>query len=266
MRKYKDKWNFNLDVFKVTSEVIASAYPRNWNEDYLTRSLLNKLRSEFRSTIIEKGNRPWCIRSCSWDVFKNTQAIGMEERHGDISILVKLDFGSERCLEGVAFLEAKMIYDPIEEQSTAKFKAIDWTQLGRLAANSSFHRTLLYDILEKEGKYFGRVLSIPTRHLLAINKTDRSVYEFSEHFSYSLTNRYFGGLELDFDPIHVEAAKGFIDTKGGVKYLIVSNVCMTDKLEPSVDSIKINKEIFERLKEPIHEPENDPSPSDFKPL
>jgi len=79
----------------------------------------------------------------------------------------------------------------------------------------------------------------------------------SRTLSYCLTNRYFQGYELDFDPDLVNSVKGFLDSNGGVKYLIVAQSTLSPDLSLEPKLIEINDNMYQRLDS--SEPEDTPT-------
>lgn len=259
MDNYSSRFDWHKAVDSTVSSALAKCYPRDWkDEDHLTRSLLTALRDEHANVVIEKDKIIGKNAKCHWDIYKNTKEQGIEQKHGDIGVLVQLRFDNTKMLEGVAFLEAKRIYhDPVDD-SKSKFTALDKVQLERYCNNSSFHRTVFYDCFKAKGGGFAAVsLTLPTRHLLAIDKDNRDIYPYCEYLSYCLTNRYFQGYELDFDPDLVDSVKGFLGANGGVKYLIVAQSTLSPEIELNPELIQINRDIYKTINTP--EPDNTPS-------
>lgn len=217
---------------------------------------MSALREEHSNVTIEKDKLFGKNSKCHWDIYKNTKEQGIEQKHGDIGVLVQLRFDQDKILEGVAFLEAKRIYHDQNDDTKSKFSALDTVQLKRYCENSSFHRTVFYDYIKTTKSPVAISLTLPTRHLLTIDKDNRNIYPHCEPLSYCLTNRYFQGYELDFDENLVKSVKGFLDSHGGVKYLIVAQSTLSPKLEPDPTLIKINKNIYKTINTP--EPDNTP--------
>jgi len=258
MDNYASRFDWHKAVHKTVNDALGKCYPRDWkDEDHLTRSLLATLRDEHSEVTIEKDKVSGKNSKCHWDVYKNTKETGIEQKHGDIGVLVQLHFSKSKILEGVAFLEAKRIYHNNENDSKSKFGALDKSQLERYCNNSSFHRTVLYDCIKIDSGYNPAAFTLPTQHLLTINKDNRDIYPFCEYFSYCLTNRYFQGYELDFDPDLVNSVKGFLDSNGGVKYLIVAQSTLSPDLSLEPKLIEINDNMYQRLDS--SEPEDTPT-------
>ncbi|WP_334157379.1 hypothetical protein [Oryzomicrobium sp.] len=248
MKKYRKWFDWHEAVNKTVNESLLKCYPRDWkDEDHLTRNLLAALRDEHSSVTIEKDKVSGKNIKCCWDVYKNTMEMGMEQKHGDIGVLVQLIFDSSKVLEGVAFLEAKRIYHNSSDESKSCFAALDEDQLKRYGSNSSFHRTVFYDCQEKSGTHQASSFTLPTSHLLVLNKNDRNVYPYCEYFSYCLTNRYFQGYELDFDEESVDAVKGFLGANGGVRYLIVAQTILGPDISPNTNINLVDNAIYSRL-------------------
>ena len=257
MENYPSRFEWHKAVESTISSALAKCYPRDWkDEDHLTRSILSALKEKHTDVIVEKDKIIGKNAKCYWDIYKNTKEQGIEQKHGDIGVLVQLRFDQTKILEGVAFLEAKRIYHDPKDDSKSKFSALDKTQLERYCNNSSFHRTVLYDYIKRGNGFPGISLTLPTRHLLTIDKDNRDIYPYCEYFSYCLTNRYFQGYELDFKPDLVKSVKGFLDANGGVKYLIVAQTTLNPELELNPELIEVNHNIYKAINAP--EPDNTP--------
>lgn len=260
MENYSSRFDWHKAVDSTVSNALGKCFPRDWkDEDHLTRTLLTALRDEHSNVTIEKDKIIGKKSKCHWDIYKNTKEKGIEQKHGDIGVLVQLRFDGSKILEGVAFLEAKRIYHNATDESKSKFSALDKSQLMKYCSNSSFHRTVLYDCIKTDDGHSAISLTLPTRHLLAIDKDNRDVYPYCEYLSYCLTNRYFQGYELDFDPALVESVKGFLGDNGGINYLIVAQSTLSPELNLDPDLIEINRNIYNAIGEP--EPDNSPTNS-----
>lgn len=257
MENYSSRFDWHRAVETTVTNALKKCYPRDWkDEDHLTRTLLTALRDEHSNVSIKKDKISGKDAKCHWDIYKNTKEQGIEQKHGDIGILVQLLFDKTKILEGVAFLEAKRIYHDPSDEAKSKFGALDKSQLERYCNNSSFHRTVFYDCLKTKRGIEAFSLTLPTRHLLTIDKDNRDIYPYCEYLSYCLTNRYFQGYELDFDPDLVSSVKGFLGANGGIKYLIVAQSTLSPELELNPDLIEINRDIYKTFNEP--EPDNTP--------
>jgi len=267
IKKYENRWTWHEAMKEEIDRALTGCYPRNWNEDYITRLMISSIRDQFSNTEIAYDKAQGKRVKTSWDVYKNTGTHNMEHRHGDIGILVKLDFGGGRSLEGAAFVEAKRIYHNELDDRQSKYEKLDWSQSARVSSNSACHRTLLYDYVTYNNLNKPFALTLPTNHLMALGEKSREIYPYCEHFSYCLINRYFQGYELDYARPAVDAVKGFLNEYQGVDYLLISHVVLSQELQPTLESIEFNHKIFERLIKPELEPEpskgQDNGPSNF---
>lgn len=124
---------------KVIRDSIISCYPRAWDENHITHKWLSSLRDHTSKISYASHYRINVI----WDAFKLNGTL--ERNNGDIAFIVKITFQNEKSLSGVAFLEAKRIYE-----NSGKYDALDWSQLKRITQNSPYHHLLLYDFEEQE--------------------------------------------------------------------------------------------------------------------
>lgn len=248
--KTKEFCNSFLGVEKCIRNTIKNEhlvdFPRYWNEDQITATLLKKLRKESHKFVFNNSHK------VEFDVLKATGTL--ENTNGDIGFLVEITFSNNNSLQGVAFLEAKRTY-PDKYDS---YDAIKWDQLSRISKSAN-HRMVFYDnkpsyplsnclvdcpnyvfcILRNsdylnDGTY---VYTALTHHAITLKSKKREdLHEISIPFSYQIFSRYFQGLDLDFSPELVDGVKNFAQTKSdGVKFLVVANVVIGGDSEPSVD-------------------------------
>ena len=238
------------DVENTVSGEVSSCVARDWDEDFVTRSWLRALIGKY--PYVEVIDLPDAFK-VQWDAYK---AVGTTERkHGDIAILVRVKFKHGRHLEGVAFMEAKRIYE-------SSYDAIKWPQLKYHSSNTANHRLLLYDKeplnWENNSHWsddhswpyrpgfwpwrFGRVhaFCLPSVHALALGSIGRDLNDISQPLSWQLCCRYLRGLDLDYSPHLVEAVKQAIPA--GVNYLIVANVSMNPDSPVRNDDIQLNRD------------------------
>lgn len=215
---------------------ISSCYPRSWNEDHITYTWLEKLRGATPKIFVPNSPR---IRVL-WDAYKMDGKL--EEDNGDVAFLIKVTFPNQNTLSGVAFLEAKRIYD------SGRYDALKWAQLKHMTDHSSHHHLLLYDFQEQEiqhpltwGCCFGGPcfcdadenkaigIVVPTFHALAYEEKSRSLTTIGYRLSEQIMLRYFRGLDLNFDQTLVENV--IAGVAGGIKYLAVAHVILSKEID-----------------------------------
>lgn len=258
MKTYPKRDQWSTAVEHTICDAVGKCYPRNWDEDHITRSLLTALRDEHSEVTIKTDENNWYTKH-HWDIYKNTKEQSMEEKHGDIGILVQLRFDDTKILEGVAFIEAKRMYQNHVDDSKSRFESLSRNQLARYCKSSSFHRTVLYDYHMNDHFKRASSFALPTRHLLTLDKDNREIYPYCEKLSDCLTNRYFRGYELDFDEELVSSVKGFLGAKGGVEYLMVAQSTLSSEIELNPELIEINRGTYKRFD--TSEPDNTPTHS-----
>lgn len=101
-------------VERCLEEYVRGSFPRNWDEDFITRNVLKALRNlghEFSLNTVSFSSLTWfrlsqsCKIQVEWDLYKLT---GKTEKHfGDIAIYVISAFPNKIRMEGVAFAKAK---------------------------------------------------------------------------------------------------------------------------------------------------------------
>jgi len=224
-------------LYKIEDSIrtsILSCYPRAWNEDHITYTWLNDLRhvsSHLTVPFFPKTN-------VAWDAYKMDGRL--EENNGDVAVLVKITFENKNSLTGVAFLEAKRVYN------SGRYESLKWAQLRHMSSHSSQHHLLLYDFEEqqvtssmtgccgcpdcfhKHYKYFPSVntntIVVPTLHALAIEEKTRALSNIGYRLSEQIFLRFFRGLDLDFTQNLVDQVKQGV--AGGVNFLVVAHVVM----------------------------------------
>ena len=161
---------------------------------------MKELRNHFSNRIINFQN--WS-KIVDWKSYKNRGS--NEQKFGDISLLVNVQFSSGEILKGVAFLEAKRSY------KDNNFEAIKQEQLIRIRDEVPYSQVLLYNSAEQElqlkfpdeatWKSHFWVSPINTaqelNRQLSTNDTWK-ILRTSFPFSSFLTSRIFWGFDLDF--------------------------------------------------------------------
>lgn len=237
-----------FSVDDIIRSAISSCHPRSWNEDHITYTWLERLRAA--APRISFPDNPG-VRVL-WDAYKMDGKL--EKDNGDVAFLVKVTFPNRNTLSGVAFLEAKRIYD------SGRYEALKWAQLKHMTDHSSHHHLLLYDFQEQKiqqplswgcclgGSCFCDVnengsigIVVPTFHALAYEEKSRSLATIGHRLSEQIILRYFRGLDLNFDQLLVE--KVMAGVAGGVKYLAVAHVVLSDEIdvELSLDGVQPNE-------------------------
>lgn len=210
---------------------ILSCYPREWNEDHITYTWLKELRhvsSDLTSPFFPKFPKT----NVAWDAYKIDGRL--EEANGDVAFLVKVTFENKNSLTGVAFLEAKRVYD------SGRYDSLKWAQLKHMTSRSSQHLLLLYDFEEQQvtssmigcDHYFDdlcllrgtNAIVTPTLYALTVEEKTRALSNIGYPLSEQIFLRFFRGFDLDFTQTLVEQVKQGVT--GGVKFLVVAHVVM----------------------------------------
>lgn len=227
---------------KILQQHVKGNFPIDWDENFITRSILKEFRNELNSVKIRGLKRRMQIE---WLPFK-LQGIP-ERKFGDIALLINISYQDGDRIEGVAFLEAKK-----RSANSVKFDAMKITQLRKIYRNAPNSVALLYDYEDitqfvntstkstinhwYEWKPCTCSVVVPTGIISTIKKRDTSLYKFSIPFSYQLFFRYFHGFDLEFREKQKKIAKGYAKRKGLPTYLVVVSVAF-GKVEPYRDII-----------------------------
>ena len=227
---------------------INSDVQYNWREETVVLNLLTKLRLLLNNVTINYSSQPYKIN------FKLFQAFGGPEfKFGDISIIIKIFYPDGQSIEGVGFLEAK-----IRKKATFNFESIRVKQLRKINNNAQRALLLLIDFESIETKKYARrnqfneyvssTQSVVTQinSSLTFEKKDISLYRISYPFSLQLIERYFMGLDLEFDEKSKSLAQGYSIEKGYPNHTVFITLTPL-KLEFDSET-KINSDIYKEVK------------------
>jgi hypothetical protein len=92
------QWELYESIHEATHEAIADCRWYDWDEDFITRTILRSLRG-IHVTVQPTDDMPVQIEIRPWKLTGNREAT-----FGDIAILVNISFHDGTCLEGAAFL------------------------------------------------------------------------------------------------------------------------------------------------------------------
>lgn len=256
MDRYEDENKLISSFEENIGPVISDCFPYEWDEDHITFSLLKNIRKDF--------NRMQCFgwdqkENIDWSAYKYNGDV--ENKYGDIGVLVKLIYKDGRILEGVGFIEAKRRY-----QGKMTFDAMKLPQIRRINKNAPHSYVLLYDYEAITGfisnhsirprerqtnskglavKPITYALAVQTSTVLATSAKDMSLYKHGVPFSHLLVNRYFNGLDLEFNPKLVNDVKAYNQKKGFVNYLL--NVVVYEPGTRYEEEKDINLDRYEEL-------------------
>ena len=254
---------FEVDEFTGLLETQISSAVRNiagahWDEDHITFTVLAELNDTLANANFSgRGHR----REVEWESYKLRGK--SENKFGDIAIVVAISYRDGTHLEGVAFLEAKR-----RDWRKTTFSSMNMKQLKRILKNAPRANYLLYDYEDITGfsnyESFGsdvrryrnyleshltettRALCVPLNVAEATGFKDTILYRHGIPLSMMLTNRYFFGLDLEFDETAKAVATGFLDKFGLPRF-----VMKVDIVEPGAEltrrKLPVNEKIYEKL-------------------
>jgi hypothetical protein len=242
---------FITHVENVIQNAVRGAFPREWEENHITYSLLKDLVTECRLVEVHGFRRPFRI---AWDGYKFNGAD--EERFGDVGVLVIFDSWEGEHLEGVGLLEAKRRYE-----NKSEFTAIKQKQLKRIfryaphaqvllydyAATSEFMDnspdTVIYDDWRERHVAFveeSHAICVPMNTVIQLQGNTTSLYKFGIPLSVQLCSRYLRGFDLDFSKAALDAAKGYSSRFGPPAALLVAHVSTTEETQEQRGEIGLN--------------------------
>ncbi len=220
-------------VESLIKRAMLEDFPRSWVEDDITRRILRAFRHELGRIRIDDLNQPIVVQ---WDAYKLTKKMGLEQRYGDIGVLVRTRTGTGDTIEGVGFLEAKR-----RDRTQGVYDALKTEQIRRIRANAPHAFVLLYDFaaisehtdnihaalsLQTEAtrshaSQRTHALVVPAGAVEALRTNTTSLNAFGIPLSFQLCARYLRGFDLDFSAAACSSIKGYADTLAGVEFLLV---------------------------------------------
>lgn len=227
---------FAHKIEQIASDTVADCHPVDWDEDFITRTLLNNFRQDLRSTTVHHGRHK--KSNIKWRAFKLTGK--PERKFGDIAIIVRIRHRDGRELEGVGFLEAKK-----RDNDSFQFRSIKKKQFQMISRHAPHAFVLLYDYTEITGlnrcdlpfassRYWNRywedipftqAVVVPMGLALESALKDIRIYRYCMPLSYQLPFRYFQGYDLEFDKKALSIAKGYeLQKFGGPSYLLMVSI------------------------------------------
>jgi hypothetical protein len=182
------------------SDILERAVRRSWQEDHLSYSVCDLISGQaplrFRSALGEDVQ-------VEVEIFKNDGVV--EERHGDIAVVLSIGRESTPDIFGLGFLEAKRRYT-----GTGRFDKFSAEQLEKIERNTPHALILLYDYeniafnadLSREGDVLEavnetRAAVVPLNLARALNTKSTRLYRHSAPLGHQLCYRYLHGLDLD---------------------------------------------------------------------
>ena len=240
---------FLLELEMILQEHVKNNYPIDWDEDFITRSILKGIRNRLGSVVVKDLKERMRIEWLPYKLMGRP-----ENKFGDIAILVNIRYQDGDQIEGVAFLEAKK-----RDINKTRFGAIRIGQLKRIIRNAPSSMVLLYDYDDitqfanfkpkssvrglfewLELKPCTSSVVVPTSIVAHKKKKDTTLYKFSLPFSYQIVFRYFQGFDLEFRETPIKIAKGYASEKGLPTYLVVVSITY-GRAEPQVVDFNRNR-------------------------
>ncbi|MBC8392773.1 MAG: hypothetical protein H8E17_09450 [Deltaproteobacteria bacterium] len=243
-------------------DVIRSSYPVDWDEDFITRTILSRLRRDLGRVEISGAKDKIVL---NWMPFKLT---GLAETYfGDIAIIVYNRYRDGDEISGVAFLEAKK-----RDPRKTSFKALNITQLKRIYKNAPHSQVLYYDyedVTEYSHSinrdehflpYFGKErfpyvtecthsIAAPMQNIIETKLKDTSAYKFGLPFSYQLCFRYFQSFDLDLDKRSFDIARGYAKSRRFPKFVLLIVVSHGDEDQHVSENQIVNTELYQALED-----------------
>lgn len=250
---------FNLteltgNLERIIRNSISSISSHEWNEDFITLSLLRDLRKGLLgTTLIGRDSK----NSISWQVYKLRGTY--ENNFGDIALAINIKYKDSTDISGVAFLEAKK-----RDWRKTTFGAMRMPQAKKILKNAPRAQYLLYDYEEITKFLYGslyseelihyrherdikrrlsevtRAVCVPLNLALATGYKDMLLYRNGLPLSLMLSNRYFQGLDLEFDETSKQVATGFLNKFGLPKYIVKIDI-LEIGAEPGEQGLQINQ-------------------------
>ena len=200
-------------VEKIVRSEVVGAYPNEWFEDYLTLSILKRLRARRKLHIMVDSPLLWdCVPfrydarfwrdmptelNVTWSSYKLTGK--NERRAGDVAVLVSLRHKDGDIISGIGFMEAKK-----SAKKRKVYSSIRRRQLSRILKSAPRSYLLLYDWRMVCSCGSGFVFSfpptgavvVPVDIALACGRQDDRLHKYSKPLSIQLLT-YLTGFELE---------------------------------------------------------------------
>ena len=269
------------DVEDIIKNTINKCYPQDWDEDFITRSLLISIREKLDKIQLDI---PKYRKNILCSTYKQTGKV--EYNFGDIGILVKIIDNDSLILEGAGFIESKKKYTKSDN-----FDKIESSQLARILEHAPKAMLLLYDyeliddfthyqlstghyaeaiglgsktlrkkedfevlVITKTHPFSGvnasNAISMPISIAQSIALKNNSLYRYGMPFSLQLCLRYLNGFDLEFSREALRIAKGWSNFISPPQYLMT--MALSEKeIEKDDEShiFEINYKKYEHLVE-----------------
>lgn len=241
-------------VEQITRDVVTQAFPTSWEEDFISLSLLQALRRSLARIQVRAAYSATSIKS---QIFKAKGKL--ENKFGDIAVIVRNEFANGDIVEGVGFLEAKK-----RHRKSGKFDEIDLAQFKRITGNAPSARSLLYDFdpitgfatsswdlhwtdIHRIAYMFlpaTNAVCVPLSIHLARKIDDTGLYSSSIPFSQQLLGRFLNLLDMEFATELLNLAKGRASDLGVPAIILAVSI---QKGEPQEVNFEIDERIFQRF-------------------
>src|ERR1051325_4468239 len=221
-----------FEIENVINQVCTNEYSNaRWDENNISFRLVEGLEKTLNGREI---NYVHFRKKISFKAYK--QSGKSETNYGDIALLVNIHFSSVEILKGVAFLEAKRLFN------SGYFESMDLNQLDRLKTNVPYAQVLQYypnptEFLLKfpfewDFKSCMWVSPVNTSHELLKQLNDKDnhrIIRTSFPLSQFFTGRILWGKDLDFREDLYNEVLNAVGTRVKPQYLCVLDTYYTDQ-------------------------------------
>ncbi|WP_368485842.1 hypothetical protein ABZP26_17845 [Pseudoalteromonas sp. SD03] len=239
---------------------ISGLTGHEWDEDFITLNLLSDLRQDLNGIkLVGKDKKS----KVDWQTYKLKGTF--ENNFGDIALVVNITYKDRTDLHGAAFLEAKK-----RDWRKTSFGAMKIPQARKILKNAPRSQYLLYDyeditnflsgnLYQDELRHYHyrrgyntplsavtRAVCVPLNLALATGYKDTLLYRHGTPLSLQLSNRYFNGLDLEFDETSKKVATGFLDKFGLPKFVIKIDI-IENGAEPKENDLRINQSNYGQM-------------------
>lgn len=251
---------FTGQIEHVIKESISHVSGHEWNEDFITFNLLRDLRKELNGIqLISKDSKS----SINWQAYKLKGTY--ENNFGDIALVVNINYKDGTGIHGVAFLEAKKC-----DWMKTTFSAMKRPQAIQILKNAPRSQYLLYDYrditnflssslyLEELSNFYyrkgirfpfaavTRAVCVPINLAVATGDKDTLLYRHGIPLSQMLSNRYFQGLDLEFDENSKKIATGFLSKFGLPKFVVQIDI-LESGVEAREQILSVNQDEYSQI-------------------
>jgi hypothetical protein len=222
-------------TFELESLVYANVkenFPGNWDDDYITRSLLSSLKNLLHGKNI---HTPGNMIKSFWHLHQLKDKTDTEL--GDVAVIVQISYHDGQISKGAVFQDIA-----IKDPGKNTFSNLNKNHYRKILSVAPHSQLILFDYDTITGMAFPstaesviashphswnnwipftHAVTLPANLALSLDVKTTGLYKVSLPVSYQICYRYLYGLDLDYSAMALETAAGIKTGRGSPKYLIL---------------------------------------------